>query len=251
METKNLFTLTLLKAINILDCFETDTMEIGIKEISQMIGMPQSSTYRIIQSLEFTGLIMQNKTNRKYRLGVKNLFHSQKVDGLRGYLEIAERHMHTLNRELNETVSLGIVDCNHVINLRRLESTHMLRPNYVVGRKYPIFSTALGKVFMSEMSQQALEWVYDQDKEVIGKTWEAFLAETETTRENGYAHDDEEFCPGLRCTAAPIYHRSGKLLFAVSVSTPTIRMDDDRYQKVTQSVVETCHKISNEFRGLE
>lgn len=33
--------------------------------------MPQSSVYRIIQSLEFAGMIYQNRENRKYRLGPK------------------------------------------------------------------------------------------------------------------------------------------------------------------------------------
>ena len=53
--SKNLFTLTLLKTISILDCFEGDDQEIGIKEIAEMIDMPQSSVYRIVQSLEFPG----------------------------------------------------------------------------------------------------------------------------------------------------------------------------------------------------
>ena len=67
----NLYTLTLLKAFDILSCFEHDAQEIGIKEIADQIGMPQSSVYRIIQSLEFVGLIFQNRETTKYRIGLK------------------------------------------------------------------------------------------------------------------------------------------------------------------------------------
>ena len=49
----NLFTSTLLKSFDILDCFASDRQEIGIKEIANQIDMPQSSVYRIVQTLDF------------------------------------------------------------------------------------------------------------------------------------------------------------------------------------------------------
>ena len=66
----NPYTLTLLKAFDILNCFDLDDQEISIKEISARIEMPQSSVYRIIQSLyggekvEHTGIGMMNVQQR-------------------------------------------------------------------------------------------------------------------------------------------------------------------------------------------
>ena len=83
------YTSTLLKAFDILDCFSSDNQEIGIKDISQKIDMPQSSVYRIIQSLEFAGMIYQNRENRKYRLGPKFIALSGRQSSLSGYMNIA------------------------------------------------------------------------------------------------------------------------------------------------------------------
>ena len=69
----NLYMSTLLKAFDILDCFDDDQQEIGISDISAKVGLPVSSVHRIIQSLEFEGLLSQNQESKKYALGSKML----------------------------------------------------------------------------------------------------------------------------------------------------------------------------------
>ena len=89
----NPYTLTLLKAFDILNCFDLDDQEISIKEISARIEMPQSSVYRIIQSLEFVGMIFQNKETKKYRLGTKFISLSRKQSYLSNCLQIVTKQM--------------------------------------------------------------------------------------------------------------------------------------------------------------
>lgn len=50
---QNLYMSTLLKAFDIIDCFQNDRQELGISDIAAMVDMPVSSVHRIIQSLEF------------------------------------------------------------------------------------------------------------------------------------------------------------------------------------------------------
>ena len=70
---QNLYMSTLLKAFDILDCFQNDRQELGISDIAAMVDMPVSSVHRIIQSLEFVGMLTQNRENRKYALGSRLL----------------------------------------------------------------------------------------------------------------------------------------------------------------------------------
>ena len=63
----NLYMSTLLKAFDILDCFTDDIQELGISDISSLVGMPVSSVHRIIQSLEFEGLLVQNRETKKVK----------------------------------------------------------------------------------------------------------------------------------------------------------------------------------------
>ena len=248
MVNKNLFTLTLLKAIDILDCFEDDRTEIGIKGIAEQIGMPQSSVYRIIQSLEFIGLIFQNKENKKYRLGPKMVQMGKKVACLDECITIAVKYMEELNARCDETINLAIADCDNIINIHKVDSSQLLRPNFVSGLKYPICTTGLVKVLLADMPTATLKWIYEFHRNETGKSFDEFEEEIKTIKKQGYALDDEEFNDGLRCAAAPIYGYGGKVMFSMSISAPTIRMDDDRYKEAVQLVIEYADKISEAIR---
>lgn len=248
MVTKNLFTLTLLKAIDILDCFDDDYQEIGVKEIAEMIGMPQSSVYRIIQSLEFIGLIFQNRENKKYRLGAKVMQMSQNVDCLEKLKAVAIKYMKQLNAECDENICLAIANCDEIITIHKEESSQILRPNFIPGHKYPICSTSLGKVLLSDMSAAELQWIYEGHKNEIGKTFEEFKASIAEVKKQGYAIDDQEFNEGLRCTGAPIYGPGGNILFSMSISAPISRMSDEQYARAIELVKKYAALASEEIQ---
>lgn len=244
----NLYTLTLLKAFHILDCFEDDCQEIGIKEISNMIGMPQSSVYRIIQSLEFVGLLYQNRETKKYRIGIKLPNLAAKCTQLNDYLSIASHYMEQLRDETGETVNLAAATCDKITYLSKAESAHVLRPNFTLNTCYPAHSTALGRVLLAELSASSLRWVYDNNAQEIGMPFPEFQEIIRQVKCNGFAYDDQEFTPELRCVAAPIFGPGGKILFAMSISAPAIRMDDEAYQRARDLVVAYAKAASSEMK---
>ena len=65
----NLYMSSLLKAFDVLDCFQDDKQELGISDIAVLVGMPVSSVHRLIQSLEYEGMLIQNRETKKYSLG--------------------------------------------------------------------------------------------------------------------------------------------------------------------------------------
>lgn len=246
----NLYTLTLLKAIHILDCFADDSQEIGIKEIADRIDMPQSSVYRIIQSLEFAGMIFQDQENRKYRIGLKLLELSGKCGQLQEYLRISERHLQQLAQETGETVNLAMASCDKIMYLSKVESRHVLRPSFSMDEVYPIYSTSLGRIFLAEMSEASLRWIYDNDKDEMDMSFEDLCRIARDAKRLGYAYDDQEFSPGLRCVAAPVRGPGGKALFSLSVSAPVVRMDDRTYEKARDLAVAHAKAASDEIRAL-
>ena len=103
----NLYMSTLLKAFDILDCFDDDQQEIGISDISAKVGLPVSSVHRIIQSLEFEGLLSQNQESKKYALGSKMLNYSRKCSQYQRYQQIAVKYVDELCRITEENVNLA------------------------------------------------------------------------------------------------------------------------------------------------
>ena len=57
---------------------------------------------------------------------------------------------------------------------------------------------------------------------------EAINAEMAKIREQGYAFDDEELDLGVRCIAAPIRDYTRRIVGAISISGPTMRISNAR-----------------------
>ncbi len=71
-------------------------------------------------------------------------------------------------------------------------------------------------------------------------------------RDQGYALDDEENDPGVRCLAAPVYDFTGMLIAVIGISGPTIRVTPDRVPILGQQVMQAGCDLSRElgFKGL-
>lgn len=247
----NLYMSTLLKAFDILDCFTDDSHELGISDIAALVGMPVSSVHRIIQSLEFEGLLTQNRENKKYALGTKFLTAGSKCDAYREYQSIAFRYADELCRVTGENVNVATCSGDRITNIYTAETHFVLRPNFPLHKPFPAHCTGVGRVFLSHMSEAAQKWVYENNAAAIPQSQEEFLAMLRKARQDGYALDDQAFNAGLRCVAVPIYCSGDKLLFALSVSAPLARMDDAAYENARQLALEYAGRISQDIQTAE
>lgn len=247
----NLYMSTLLKAFDILDCFDDDRQELGISDISVLAGMPVSSVHRIIQSLEFEGLLAQNAETKKYALGSKLLNYARKCGRYQEFQRIAAKCVDELCRVTGENVNLATCSGDQITNVYTAESHFVLRPNFPLHKPFPAHCTGVGRVFLSHMSEAAQRWVYDNNADAIGVSCDEFLAMLRKAKADGYALDDQAFNAGLRCVAAPVYCCGDKLLFALSVSAPLARMDDAAYENARQLVLEYANRISEDIQTAE
>ena len=60
----------------------------------------------------------------------------------------------------------------------------------------------------------------------------------------GYAVDNQEFGVGLICMARPVRDYTGKIVAAISVSTPANRMDEEHRAAILDAIGECCSAIS-------
>lgn len=61
--------------------------------------------------------------------------------------------------------------------------------------------------------------------------------ECERVRPDGYATDDEEFHPGVRCVAAPVRDASGRVVAAIGISAAVNRLPRGRFTEVGSVVI--------------
>jgi DNA-binding IclR family transcriptional regulator len=114
----------------------------------------------------------------------------------------------------------------------------------------PAYCTAAGKVHLAFMSDEEIDSILPNRE--FKKFTDNTITDRETLRkelreveEKGYAIDDEELDLGVRCVAAPIRDYTRRIVGAISVSGPAMRINDERIEKeIVPLVLESAEELS-------
>lgn len=220
-------------ALDLLEQFHDDVDELGVTELSKRLKLHKNNVFRLLATLESRGYIEQNKATENYRLGLKALELGQTFIKQMGLLRQAKPILEQIVEDCNETAYVAIYKEQHTVYLDVVETNLTVRVVSRVGSRLPAYCTAAGKVHLAHMTDEELEdllsdikFVQHTPTTIVGAT--ALKAELEKVREQGYAFDDEELDAGVRCIAAPIRDYTRRIVGAISISGPSMRIDNER-----------------------
>ena len=125
-------------------------------------------------------------------------------------LRIIQPQVNELSARLDETIHYGRLQGTEIVYLATHESAQYVRPYSRVGRRLPAYATAMGKSILAARLAEGgpaavaphlpVRVLAPLTPRTITES-AALLAELEATTIRGYAIDDEENVPGLRCFA--------------------------------------------------
>ena len=230
---------SVLKVFGILQALGEER-EIGITELSQRVMMSKSTVYRFLQTMKTLGYVAQEGESEKYSLTLK-LFELgaralQNVDLIRS----ADIQMREISRLTKETIHLGALDEDSIVYIHKIDSMYNLRMYSRIGRRNPLYSTAIGKVLLAwrdrDEVKQILEGVeYKRSTERTITSTEALLPVLDQVREQEEA---------LRCIGVPVFDRFGVVIAGLSISFPTLRFSEERLQEYVAMLHTAARKIS-------
>lgn len=214
------------RAAAILRCF-FDHQELGLQEISEMVGLHKSTTSTLVTTLKNEQLLEQDSATSKYKLGMSSflLGANAKIN----LKTITRPYLCSLNERFRETVNLAAPNGTDIIYINKIESEYSIRTCTRIGQRLPFYCTANGKAIFAHYSPSRLQAIFDnlQIKKYTENTISdpvALKQELIMVKSNGYACDNEELEQGLCCYAAPIFDSSGLPVAAISLSGPASRM---------------------------
>ncbi len=222
-------------ALDLLEQFHGDIDELGVTELSKRLKLNKNNVFRLLATLESRGYIEQNRATENYRLGLKALELGQTFIKQMGLLRQARPILDRIVEECNETAYVAIFKENHIVYLDVVETNLTVRVVSRVGSRLPAYCTAAGKAHLAFMSDEEFESTLAaqnlvQHTPTTLASKDKLKAELEQVRTNGYAVDNEELDPGVRCIAAPIRDYTRRIVGAVSISGPNMRLDDNRLE---------------------
>ena len=235
-------------AIHLLKTFSIEDHDLGISELAKRLGVAKSTVHRLASALLDEGLLQQSPETGRYRLGI-GLFSLGSL--VRARLDVTAESRAILNdlrKKTNENVRLAVLERQSIVFLHDFESPQTLRLRSGTGQLRPAFCTAEGLCLLSGLREPELAKFlsYPRQKRTEKTVVEedALRAMIRKVKRHGYATEDEECDEGTRCVAAPIYNSEGRIVAAVGVAGPRVRIRKRQFTQLSQLVTQTAEQVS-------
>ncbi len=224
--------------------------EAGIAQLSAQVGLHASTVHRLLSTLIARGYVRQNPESGRYLLGLKPLDVARAV---RDHLDLRMESFPVLQwlmRKSGETANLAVLDGSQIVYLEQVSSPGwMLRMFVQVGARAPLHSTASGKVLLAGLPEAEIRQALSSynltpfaTRTIVDQS--VLLRELDEVRRQGFATDYGEQEEGVSCIAAPARDFSGRVVAAISISGPWIRITPERVPTLVPLVQEACIKLS-------
>lgn len=244
------------RALDILESFDYHEEELGVTELAQKLNLHKNNVFRLLATLEVRGYIEQDKKSGNYRLGIKTFEIASVFLHHLGLRRQARPILEDLVSRCDETSYLAVVDGAEVIYVLMEETTQTVRIVPRLGRRLPVHCTAAGKAQLAFESADRLDAIFKDHP--LRKMTEKTITDPQAFRKHlrevaalGYAVDDEEYEPGVRCLAAPVKDYSHKVVASLGMSGPVSRFSLERIEKELVPLVKEAAGKLSERLGYE
>lgn len=237
------------RALSLLELVCRSGRPITLGQAAAQAGLVRPTAHRLLSTLIDHGLVAQDPATKEYRAGLKLFELSNEVARSLDVRPQALPEIRQLSRETNETVHLGILDEGEVVYIDKVESAQTIRMYSAVGKRAPAHCTAVGKALLAYLPAESLRQVIQarglrEFTRTTITTIDALERDLELIRERGYAIDDGEHEPEIRCVASPIRDHTGAVIAAMSLTAPATRMSRERMAAFAPLVRSHADRVS-------
>ena len=223
-------------------------------ELAAGLGVHPRTARRLLDSLVAEGYAAASGEGGRPRYAA-----TLKVMGLVGpvlersdVVQVAAPFVADLRSRTGESAHLSVPREDGVLRVVRESDGNLVTIKARVGELVPFHSTATGKALLAHLPA-AFERMRDgglerrTERTVVDPV--DLLLELATIRERGYALDDREHAPDLRCAAAAVFDGAGGPVAALGISAPASRLPARALPELGELVAERARALSGELGG--
>jgi DNA-binding IclR family transcriptional regulator len=237
------------RGLAILELLSADGRARGVSEIARELGFPKSSCHGLLETLERAGYVARGSadtwspTLRMHLVGLQ-------VAARGGVLREAQQQLERLRDATGLSCHLGIRDGASIVYAAKAAPPGMVQFDTGPGKRGTLHLTAIGQVFSAWMEPAELDRMLRLSPLLGGTaraaaTRDEFERRLETVRTSGYAFEDEQEMVGVRCIAAPVFERPGRMVAAaVGITGLASQITDARLDELAALVVASADDLS-------
>ncbi len=237
------------RALDILNLFTSARPQLGISDISKLMGLPMPTVHGLVKTLRNDNFLIQNEDSKKYSLGFK-------IHELGSYLtttlkinQVGGDIVNELSKKTGAISRIGLWDQNTILITYHGFPGNDSSQFPQLGPRIPGHCTALGKAVLTTFSQDRLE-EYLEDKPLVKYTSNTITDKKKLYKilkkgaSNGYISESEEYFAGINCIAVPVFDFSGKSVGAVSLTVKKEELQQNKIKKYCEEIKKTGMELS-------
>lgn len=221
----------------------------GLKtaDLARDLGIPVTTTLRIMTTLHLDGFV--RKADGRYELGPVLIQLGTAALAGTEIRDLALPVLQRLTETSAETAHLAIPCDDRSLIVAVQDSPHPLRAASRPGYLAELHCSSTGKIFLAYLHAQRLAEVLPAAS-LIARTPHTLTSfaklkrEVELTRTRGFSLDDEEYHPGVRCVAAPVFGSDGRVVAAIGITASMVRFTPERIPEMAGKVKTAAAELS-------
>jgi DNA-binding IclR family transcriptional regulator len=154
-----------------------------------------------------------------------------------------------LARKHDEAVYMTVIKDDEVLFLDMVDCAQQIKATTLVGKKFPFFTTAAGKVMKALDSRDLLDKLFTkQGRKANSPDMEVLASELNEIRCKGVAVDSNGLGEGIISVAVVVRDYAGKVVGAITMLGPSFRMFTERLEtEIIPSLLEGGEMLSEKF----
>ena len=226
-----------------------------LRDIAAQAGVAAAQAHAYLTSFRKMGLVEQEASAGRYRLGPFALELS--MARLRGFdpLRMAGEAIETFASEIRFTVALSVWGTYGPTVIQMKEGVDQLYTETRAGTVYSVSGTATGRVFAAHLplplvkSSINAENAEGPKSRRVGKPVPLKFLEVELARirQRGFATIDPPPIRGVDALSAPVFDHVGQIQFAITVIGPGASMDTSDGSPIVEKLIGLTRRLSSQL----
>jgi IclR family transcriptional regulator, acetate operon repressor len=239
------------RAASLLKALGDARAELGLTELAETVALSKATVFRLLGALEIEELVVRDGARETYTLGPALVALGTQARRATPLHAAARPILAALAHETGETVTLEVLVGAEVLIIDEIQGRHLVGVSPEVGMRWPAHATSTGKVLLAARDGPVTAGVDGDGTPPLAQvgpntiTAPARLArELADVARVGYATTFEELEPGFAAVGAPVRNGDDRVVAAISVGGPTVRLTRDRLAELAPAVRRAADHVS-------
>jgi len=243
--------LSVHKAFEVLEYLSGSPTDASLQIIASKVDMTRNKALRLLATLCEIGLIEHEAPSGSYCLGVNSYSLAQRMVRNSNVINLAHPVIEQLAKKHGEAVYMAVFKGDDVLFLDMADCDQQIKAVPLIGKTFPFFTNAAGKVMKALESAESIEWLVSKKSIKSNSITNpaGLISELIEIRSNGgVAIESGGLGEGVISVAVAVKDYAGHVIGAITMLGPSFRFLKERIEKeIIPSLIEGAALASEKF----